>query len=474
MNPGENLQRLLTVWQACKDPRLADAIATYSRSRESETAARWRKTPPKQEDWLKLADTVDPIDRGALLESLEADSSKRVRARIITLASWPPDPRTVDALHRVIHAQTWISQGARPVWTQLFKLLQTLADVRSITVAEESVDSDPYMQGKLTKVAAAIASKNPRPVTESELSRSREIVASIPAAASCASAESLLEAVLANPDDDAARLILADAMQEQKDPQGTLIVLQFQKLQEPLTRVQKALEKKLLKENMAEWMGPLHPVTLVRGREFERGFLSACEFKEHPREHLVDAAMGHPLLATIRSFVGPLEFALQPEMRSLRTFRCEGAGDYKQLFRADRALLIETLQMSLGAYQADLLDSVRCLPNLTKLSIRPHGGLSLPIVLQSDLGRQVDVLAVQRANLADVVGGLATLSSAPPTQVSVSWDGDYNNQLYLDANFERKPKASILFEVHSSASLYQGDPMFRAPERFLARLTNIV
>ena len=72
----------------------------------------------------------------------------------------------------------------------------------------------------------------------------------------------LLDAVYADPESDAARLVLADWLQENGDPRGELISLQLSRAAG--TREGRAREKELLASGRKEW---LDGVTLEDDRE---------------------------------------------------------------------------------------------------------------------------------------------------------------------------------------------------------------
>jgi uncharacterized protein (TIGR02996 family) len=118
----------------------------------------------------------------------------------------------------------------------------------------------------------------------------------------------LLDAVYANPDDDAARSVYADALQEDGDPRGELIALQ---LLPTLDGKQAKRVAKLLADraSIARWLGPLAPV--VREPVFERGFLHRCRIDGKLIEH--------PAWSTVRELVlddlAPID---SPAMKSLR------------------------------------------------------------------------------------------------------------------------------------------------------------
>ncbi|MFP2910745.1 TIGR02996 domain-containing protein [Pyxidicoccus sp. 3LFB2] len=76
----------------------------------------------------------------------------------------------------------------------------------------------------------------------------------------------LLARVYAHPDDDAARLVLADHLLEQGDPLGEFIMLQCS------PRADEARIRELLAQHGLAWQAPLGPLVRHEATRFERGF----------------------------------------------------------------------------------------------------------------------------------------------------------------------------------------------------------
>ncbi|MCX5746805.1 MAG: TIGR02996 domain-containing protein [Proteobacteria bacterium] len=90
----------------------------------------------------------------------------------------------------------------------------------------------------------------------------------------------LRAAIFAAPDDDAPRMVYADALLERGDPRGELIVLQ-------LRGVDPIRQAELVATHQAAWLGALAPA--LSEVVFERGFLARCRFDGRGwRDLLVD------------------------------------------------------------------------------------------------------------------------------------------------------------------------------------------
>lgn len=104
--------------------------------------------------------------------------------------------------------------------------------------------------------------------------------------------------VVAEPDDDAPRLVLADWLEERGDPLGEFISLQVKK------PTHKRIETLRL-DHYADWMGPLIDVVDPFSVKFVRGFidsmsLTSDSWPDARTLRLIKAAVGAPQLALVR------------------------------------------------------------------------------------------------------------------------------------------------------------------------------
>ena len=103
--------------------------------------------------------------------------------------------------------------------------------------------------------------------------------------------------VVAEPDDDAPRLVLADWLQERGDPFGEFISLQVKK------PTHKRIETLPL-DHYSDWMGPLVDVVDPFSVKFVRGFidsmsLTSDSWPDARTLKLIKAAVGAPQLALV-------------------------------------------------------------------------------------------------------------------------------------------------------------------------------
>ena len=85
----------------------------------------------------------------------------------------------------------------------------------------------------------------------------------------------LWDEVIASPDDDGVRAVLADLLQAAGDPRGELISLQLLPAEDAAATHRQARIQQLLRDDAEGWLGPLRDI--VEAVRFERGFLGALE-----------------------------------------------------------------------------------------------------------------------------------------------------------------------------------------------------
>jgi uncharacterized protein (TIGR02996 family) len=138
--------------------------------------------------------------------------------------------------------------------------------------------------------------------------------------ASAGRADAILGEVLDRPDDDALRTVLADALIENGDPRGELIMLQLDASPDPAKRRR---VDQIIEQHREHLLGALDRAVKPEVT-FARGFLARCALKKGSSAEIaamVRKTAGDPLWATVEHIEGPhdREIVLHPVMRSLRS-----------------------------------------------------------------------------------------------------------------------------------------------------------
>lgn len=240
--------------------------------------------------------------------------------------------------------------------------------------------------------------------------------------------EQLLEAIYASPDDDAPRLVYADALLERGDPRGELIVRQC--------RGDAASD--LVEQFGQLWLGELAPN--LTAAAFERGFLHNVVVRDLLVAKEIDALVGHPIWRTVREFRGPLAIALHPSMTALRTLHAMPIDDqWRELLlgapRAITELHYEPVidedwdagsdhtatpmsggnwTLRVNADEMAALGACTALPSLRRLVLHNVPETSLGFVLGSGLIDRVPIVESHHGPIAvRIGGGIAALTLAP-------------------------------------------------------------
>ncbi len=87
----------------------------------------------------------------------------------------------------------------------------------------------------------------------------------------------LWDEVVASPNDDGPRAVLADLLQAAGDPRGELISLQLLSAEDAAATDRQDRIQQLLRGHLADWLGPLRDVAVAA--RFDRGFLGALELE---------------------------------------------------------------------------------------------------------------------------------------------------------------------------------------------------
>jgi uncharacterized protein (TIGR02996 family) len=265
----------------------AIARGDYATARDALVVA-WRKRrSPAIADAI---DVLDPLAPDAVSVQLAAIVTPRVATSLANLRKLASldDPRLASWVLAALANPPFCAPTAEPFLVLLATTIDRLDDrrldaalpaLRPILTAR--ITRKPIYTKVLKLIDAAVAH---RPVESRSTARERQLELELAAAVAAVrkpthTVESLLAEVYAHPDDDAPRMVLADALLERGDPRGEFITLQLVRGRngEPTER-----ERELLKKHGRSWLGPLATVLSFgkgySGTEFERGFVVKADF----------------------------------------------------------------------------------------------------------------------------------------------------------------------------------------------------
>ncbi|MBA2543622.1 MAG: TIGR02996 domain-containing protein [Deltaproteobacteria bacterium] len=284
--------------------------------------------------WRDVGESLRPVDVPRLNVAMAAGSAPQLVGWLdILIDRFPIDPRLCATA--IDLSLKFVSSTAGPARTRAFRLAEKIADGRCIPQIENLIakDRDAWnateMRDRLRKMLARFAPPPaPTAADKAALAAMAKQVATLakqppPAAAAALApgkrsttgvrAADVLAQVLADPTNDAPRLVYADILQQQGDPHGELIALQLQPSPAQHKRVAELLRNKA---HVASWLGPLAAV--VHEPVFRRGFLAEAKLVLKTARHR-GQLLQDPLWATVEQIeTDALPAVDSPAMTSLR------------------------------------------------------------------------------------------------------------------------------------------------------------
>jgi uncharacterized protein (TIGR02996 family) len=294
------ISSLLEAWRELPAPPLADLL--------DELTAKAAPTPPP--DFDEAAGAQDVVEVGRLLDAMRGIKASDALGRITTLGWIQRDPRASAALVRLVAEPPFTSAPTKTFWIKVFEMLDANADPRALAALQKvdypMVDRfdgvhrtamGEWMYQRVQKTIAKLQKAFPKPPAlpadaKAALAKIKLPATSPsskpakPAAKKGGSIPELYAAVYANPDDDAPRAVLADALTQAGDPRGEFISLQLAQPRSP-DDLQRLLT--MLRKNQKPWLGALAPYVREldapsvkpldsEGRTvwWNRGFLTGC------------------------------------------------------------------------------------------------------------------------------------------------------------------------------------------------------
>lgn len=262
---------------------LATAITAWQSSRSSTIArlvdqldARDPTPPYAGKAWITAArQAASARQRGALIRAI----ANRTASELVEITRFVPrwdDPRVSSQFLALLQSLPFSGKRTRETWRAVFTAVRHQHDPRFLELAATTPttwnvgpDTKQFLVNRLTEAIDGVAPSPPADPSVlalvAELAPKRQ--------APQANEQALLAAIYADPDDDAARLVYADFLQDRGDPRGEFITLQIGRGDHSNS----ARERELWKKHGKQWLGSLGPI--VRDVEFRRGFLARATAK---------------------------------------------------------------------------------------------------------------------------------------------------------------------------------------------------
>ena len=209
-------------WRDLRAPALADVIDRASRMLPSFDRP---LSDPGDPAWYELYQREPDAAMPQLLLNLHSETIKQAELRIDALAKLPDDPRIALRLAQLT-AGLLVSLEPSPYWISLFSLLARHADPRLVApLAAHVAWVNPAKQAQ-KYLGDYLASTKPPVVSKVDAALIAKLDAAVAKLEPAHAAEAkLLDAIAADFEDDAPRLVYADWLQERAHPRGELLAL---------------------------------------------------------------------------------------------------------------------------------------------------------------------------------------------------------------------------------------------------------
>ncbi|MFP2962767.1 TIGR02996 domain-containing protein [Myxococcus sp. 1LA] len=367
-----------------------------------------------------------PIDLPRMLAGFEQTASAELVdplcRQMEAFLKWPADPRLTFALE----AMTRMNISAnRKVLDRLAALFMHLRDPRSLEslrrLSKRRGMADHHVQ-QFKSIIDLITRQEVSPVDAEALAlcsalEEARICRAKSEARSAPIREALLARVYSHPEDDDARLVLADHLLEHGDARGEFIMLQC------ASQPDEARIRELSGKYSEAWHVPLGPLVDPAYTRFERGFPIAVQMKAERRSELPFPLSPPPGSAwgTVREidwrWSGPPEAAAwlaHPNLHALQHLRRTRAAIGRSLGAHGVGVQRLELQGRLSIESPEIFTALSGLPRLTWVDI-PDGVLrDVALCANSALARRLE-----RFSLSVLRKWTLTATPLEPVTVSV-------------------------------------------------------
>lgn len=284
MTNEERLLAVLDAWRTTWSPELA-ALATRI---EIEAPPLEHENPlqaARAKQLATLARTSTDLTRASVLAAFRVFAANAHPSQLyVALEGWmriEPDPRVAAFALTLLTEKGAAREVTHVVSRSLAQCIARHGDSASAARLSAMLADGVHgaRERSLRSAVTSLAKRVALPVDPARLAElSRGDATPRRATSKTQDGDALLEAIYADPDDDAPRLAFADWLTESGDPLGEFIVLQINHARGKATAAARKREKVLLFQLRARLLGPLADAVQLTSLRFSRGFLSEAEF----------------------------------------------------------------------------------------------------------------------------------------------------------------------------------------------------
>jgi uncharacterized protein (TIGR02996 family) len=308
---AESLEQIVGAWRQHRHARLGDlADALDAALAPSIPPLAASKKKADLDAWRAREERRDLLDFGALMRAARGGKQEDVSAHVAALAGWK-DPRLVRGLFALLEDPPYAGVKSRGLLAEILAALEATRDPRIPVLARElagryleivNSGTGGWMVGELEALARRVEAlpQQALPADVDALCATVEACVGKGALSAVRGAEKRAQArasladlearVYADPGDDGARLVYADALVELGDARGELIIRQITGRGSPRELLADAARR-------AAWA---QPMSQAGDCVFERGFPARVRLFSKPNR----ASFEHPGWATVKRIDG--------------------------------------------------------------------------------------------------------------------------------------------------------------------------
>lgn len=384
--PEQGLERLVACWRRSKQPELAELAERWAGQLAAAEPPAIGGTGSARAAWLETGARKRTASLPRLFDSLPDTTGPYAAERVESLLEWEPNPVIAARVTAWLLDCPFIRKARGQCMPPAVELLARQADPRCVSalercLAERSRTVNALGMPTWKPLQALLKKSGSWPVqkalTEDERAALATLAQRVGQGDAPSNLEPLWQRVREAPKDEAARWVLADALQERKDPRGEFIALQLARARDGAKPT--ARERELQKLWRADWLGPVHGV-LVSDVEFERGFPVSGRFVN---TGVPEAGSQWPQWATFERLdatnasvqMKPVSAAIaSPHARSLVQLDGLGERDFEALLRAEHRHTLQTVRLNVyrSRESVELFVKGTGMPALTRFGIDGH------------------------------------------------------------------------------------------------------
>ncbi len=314
MVDAATLELAIATWRQHRHDRLATLVdymakaLLHDEERPPLGAGRGRAD---RETWWRIAEEGDPLDFERLGVAARGGTQDEVNKRVAFLKG-RDDPRLASALLALLADPPYAGVKSRGMLGHMLDAIEASRDKRAAAPTRDLASRYPgiirsstggWVSNRLDEIADAIEALPGFELSGdvAEFCEKWEKHFDVRAARgpSDAYVAELKTAIYADPRDDGARLVFADALIERGDDHGTFIALQVKNARGEGTVETEKQERHLLADHVgkARWA---YPLANAGECKFERGFVALVDAYRALPERLI----GHPSWATVTEVTG--------------------------------------------------------------------------------------------------------------------------------------------------------------------------